>query len=125
MKRKVRLYESDIRKLVKESVNRILKEHFFDDDDDNNPMFDMKFKGEYRMVFDLKRRGKLYYEWETVDEGEKSANSKEEAMRMFKSIIDWYSNKGVYAVKLRVEKKISTLNGSRWEVVYDKSGTYL
>ena len=122
MKHRIRLTESDLHRIVKESVRKVLREGLFDSDEDNE-IYDVGDDGKYRVVWEFKTKGTVPYEYNTVSEGEKVVASKEEAY----DIVDMLSKKykGAYATKFRIERLIKNLSDDRWEYVYDLSNKYI
>lgn len=122
MRHRIRLTESDLHRIVKESVRKVLREGLFDPDDDNE-IYDVGDGGKYKVVWEFKTQGTVPYEYNTVSEGEKVVASIEEAY----DIVDMLSKKykGAYATKFRIERLIKTLSDDRWEHVYDLSNWYV
>lgn len=122
MEHRIRLTESDLHRIVKESVRKVLREGLFDPDDDNE-IYDVGDGGKYKVVWEFKTQGTVPYEYNTVSEGEKVVASKEEAYDVVDMLSEKY--KGAYATEFRIERLVKTLSDDRWEYVYDLSNKYV
>ena len=122
MKRRIRLTESDLHMIVKESVKRVLREGLYDPEDDNE-IFDIGNGGKYKVSWEFKTSTERPYEYKTVSEGEKIVGSKEDAYDLFNKLKNKYS--GTYATRFRIERLVKTLSDDRWENEYDASAGYV
>lgn len=128
-KQLIRLTESDLHRIIKESVNRALKEThrmyiregIYDPDDDNE-IFDVGFGGKYRVTWEFKVQERAY-QYKTVSEGQEIVKTKEEAYDLYNALRTKY--KGTYATRFIIERLIITLSDDRWDTVIDSSNQYL
>lgn len=120
-KKLIRLTESDLHRIVKESVNRILKEGLYDTDEDNE-IYDVGYEDKYRVVWEFKTKTS-YLQYKTISEGEKIVDSEDNAYKLFNNLSRKY--KGAFATKFRIERLVKSLSDNRWENVYDASNNYV
>lgn len=133
MKRIQRITESDLRRMVNACVKRILREgksfniepmKYFGSnfDDEGETMLDIKYRGTYRVVWDIVEQERMY-KYREVDSGEEDVQSERDAVILFNKIVRKFY--GMFARTLRIEKCVDTYIGERWETVWDVSHDYI